>query len=109
MKVVQVLALNIRALARNYYEMSKEWHDKLYYQNVTQTYQKMDNQLYNKINMEAKSIAEDLNLSDRIEYLAQTLLLHSRIIRRTRKIFSFPVYRVTKKHSPGRPLKNFFC
>ena len=52
--------------------MSKESHDKLYYQNVTQTYQKTDNQLYNKINMEAKSIAEDLNLSDKIECLAQT-------------------------------------
>ena len=56
---------------RNFYEMTKSSHDKLYYENVTQNYKKSDKTFYNEINMEAKEIAEKLNLSDRIECLAQ--------------------------------------
>ena len=57
---------------RNFYEMTKESHDKIYYENVTQTYEKTNDELYNTINLEAKTIAEELNLSDKVECLAPT-------------------------------------
>ena len=43
-----------------------------YYKNTTKTYKKSTKRLENAINMEAKHIAENIKLDDRIESLAQT-------------------------------------
>ena len=58
--------------SRNFYEMTKESHDKLYVENITKTYRKTDSSAYNEINEEAKSIAKDLNLSKKVECLARS-------------------------------------
>ena len=56
---------------RNIYEMDNEIHDKLYVENVMRTYRKSNQSTYNNINIEAKSIAKDLDIEDKVECLAK--------------------------------------
>ena len=56
----------------NVYEMSPERHNKLSMENITKTYKKAPERLEIAINLEAKAIAEKLNLANRIENLART-------------------------------------
>ena len=57
---------------RNLYEMDKSAYDKLLMDNITKTYRKTDNNVYNEINREAKQIASGFNIADRVECLAKT-------------------------------------
>ena len=56
----------------NIYKMTPQEHKKLLKENVTKTYKKAPPKVETAINLEAKCIATNLNLSDRIERLAQT-------------------------------------
>ena len=58
--------------SRNFYEMDKVSHDKLYIENITKTYKKSDHLTYERINAEAKSIAEDLGAVEKVECLAKS-------------------------------------
>ena len=55
----------------NVYRMSTSEHNELLKENVTKTYKKAPEKLQKSINLEAKSIATNLKLSDRIEKLAE--------------------------------------
>ena len=55
----------------NIYRMLTSEHNKLLKENVTKTYKKAPEKLQKSINLEAKSIATKLKLSDRIEKLAE--------------------------------------
>ena len=55
----------------NVYKMPTSEHNKLLKENVTKTYKKAPEKLQKSINLEAKSIATNLKLSDRIEKLAE--------------------------------------
>ena len=55
----------------NIYRMSTSEHNKLLKENVTKTYKKAPEKLQKSINLEAKSIAAKLKLSDRIEKLGE--------------------------------------
>ena len=52
--------------------MDKVSHDKLYIENITKTYKKSDHLTYERINAEAKSIAEDLGVVEKVECLAKS-------------------------------------
>ena len=54
------------------YEVPPEHYKKLRKENVTKTYKKANDHLYNQINEEAKSIASNLGLDNRIESLAKS-------------------------------------
>ena len=56
---------------RNFYEMDKTSHDKLYTENITKTYKKTNHQIYDTINTEAKSTEKDLGIEDKVKYLAK--------------------------------------
>jgi len=56
---------------RNFYQMDKTAYDKLFIQNVTKTYKKADSSCYNNINYEAKSIAKQLGIDEKVECLAK--------------------------------------
>jgi len=56
----------------NLYEVPPEHYKKLLKENVTKTYKKANDHLYNQINGEAKSIASNLGLDNRIESLAKS-------------------------------------
>ena len=56
----------------NIYKMTPQEHNKLLKENVTKTYKKAPPKLETSINLAAKCIATNLDLSDRIEILAQT-------------------------------------
>ena len=65
---------NVYVLAEktnNVYKMPASEHNKLLKENVTKTYKKALEKLQKSINFEAKSMAKDLQLSDRIEKLAE--------------------------------------
>ena len=51
----------------NIYEMPTEYHEKLLKNNITKTYRKAPPKLANSVNLEAKQIARNLKLADRIE------------------------------------------
>ena len=55
----------------NVYRMPTSEHNELLKENVTKTYKKAPEKLQKSINLEAKSIATKLNLSGRIEKLAE--------------------------------------
>ena len=55
----------------NMYELKPEEHSKLLKENITKTYKKAPKNLDHEINFEAKKIAEDLHLDDRINCLAK--------------------------------------
>ena len=56
----------------NIYEMPEEQYKKVLHDNVTKTYKKAPPKLETSINLEAKNIAELINLDDRIECIART-------------------------------------
>ena len=56
----------------NLYEVPPNHYMKLLKENVTKTYKKANDHLYNHINEEAKSIATNLGLDDRVESLAKS-------------------------------------
>ena len=56
----------------NLYEMPPNDYKKLLYENITKTYKKLTYRLEHAINMEAKHIAKNIKLGDRIESLAKT-------------------------------------
>ena len=56
----------------NIYEMPEQQHKKLLHDNVTKTYKKAPPKLETSINLEAKSIAQLINLDDSIECVART-------------------------------------
>ena len=57
---------------RNFYEMNKESHDKLFIENITKTYKKTDQTTYERINKEAKSLAEEIGIPEKVECLAKS-------------------------------------
>ena len=56
----------------NLYEIPPNDYKRLLHENITKTYKKSTKRLENAINMEAKHIAENIKLDDRIESLAHT-------------------------------------
>ena len=54
----------------NLYKMSKEAYEKLLHDNVTKTYKKANDRVQKEINKEAKDIATQLKLQDKIECFA---------------------------------------
>ena len=56
----------------NIYELPKDTYNKLLNENITKTYKKAPPKLENAVNSEAKSIAEKLELADRVESLAKS-------------------------------------
>jgi len=59
--------------SRNFYELDKKSHDKLYFECVTKTYKKSDTITYDNINFEAQSVAKDLEIGDKVECLARNV------------------------------------
>lgn len=59
--------------SRNFYELDKESHDKLYMESITKTYKKSDAATYDKINVEALSVAKKLGVDDKVECLARNV------------------------------------
>ena len=57
--------------SRNYYKVDKNQHSKILNSSVTKSYKKAPKGTYDKINQEAKDIASDLDLDDRIECMAE--------------------------------------
>lgn len=55
----------------NMYMLTKEQYEKLLLENVTKTYKKAGSEVVEKINREAKGIAEQLKLEDRINRLSE--------------------------------------
>ena len=51
---------------RNYYEVSKADHDKMFEKNITKSYKKCNRKLVQNVNKSDKAIAESLELDDRI-------------------------------------------
>ena len=56
---------------RNIYEMEKSNYEKLLTDNITKTYKQSNNNVYNSINLEAKHIAKELEIADRVECVAE--------------------------------------
>ena len=56
---------------RNLYRMDRSTYDKLHTENVTKSYKKAEPNIYNNINLEAKKIAIDLKIADKVECLAK--------------------------------------
>ena len=56
----------------NIYEQKPEEHRRILMENITKTYNKAPKDLEHEINLEAKKIAENLELDDRINCLAKT-------------------------------------
>ena len=56
---------------RNIYGMDIESHEKLLRENITKTYKKADGNTIKQINGELKTIANDLNIGDRIDVMAK--------------------------------------
>ena len=57
--------------ASNIYEMPEKQHKKLLHDSVTKTYKKAPPKSETSINLEAKNIAQLINLDDRIECIAR--------------------------------------
>ena len=55
----------------NVYELNSQQHEKLLMENITKTYKKAPPRLNNSINLEAKSIATNMKIADRVECLAK--------------------------------------
>ena len=56
----------------NTYKMNKNAYNKYLTENITKTYKKTNKNKVNRINSEAKRIAEKLKLDDRIQQLQET-------------------------------------
>ena len=75
--------------SNNLYELTTEEYNKLQTENISKTYKQITVSAMNPINTEAKAIAKDLNLDERIEQYNQTqsfisLKTISKIFRTTR-------------------------
>ena len=75
--------------SNNLYELTTEEYNKLQIENISKTYKQITESAINSINTEAKAIAKDLNLDERIEQYNQTqsfisLKTISKIFRTTR-------------------------
>ena len=57
---------------RNIYEMTTDQYEKLLHENITKHYKAAPEEAYSNINNEAKTIAERLDLADRMESLARS-------------------------------------
>ena len=56
----------------NLHETDINRYNKLLTENISTTYRKTNNKAYNSINKEAKAIAEELKIGDRVDCLAKT-------------------------------------
>ena len=56
----------------NIYKMDRETYEKLLHENITKTYKKTDKKKVRAINIDAKKIAKDLELEDRIEKMQKS-------------------------------------
>ena len=56
---------------QNYYEVSKEDHEKILQENVTKTYQKSSRDLPHKINTEARKIAEKYKVDGNLDQICE--------------------------------------
>ena len=56
---------------RNLYELDKAQYEKLMKDNITKSYKKADARAYDEINVEARDIATDLSIEDRMEIMAK--------------------------------------
>ena len=54
---------------RNLYKMEKDDYNKYFTENITKTYKKSNMNKVNKLNLEAKKIADKLSISDRVDRL----------------------------------------
>ena len=54
---------------RNLYTMEKDDYNKYFTENITKTYKKSNMNKVNKLNLEAKKIADKLSISDRVDRL----------------------------------------
>ena len=52
--------------SRSIYKMDSETYEKFLHENITKTYRKTDKKRVRAINLDAKKIAKDLELEDRI-------------------------------------------
>ena len=57
---------------RNIYETDKNTYSKLLTHNISKTYKKTERNIYNKINKEAKIIANNYGVSERVDCLAKS-------------------------------------
>ena len=57
---------------RNIYETDKNIYSKLLTDNICKTYKKTEHNIYSKINKEAKIIANNYGVSERIDCLAKS-------------------------------------
>ena len=56
---------------RNLYKLDKAAYGKLYMENVTKSYKRVDSNVYHDINLEAKGIATELKIGDEVERMAK--------------------------------------
>ena len=56
---------------RNIYEMEKSHYEKLLTDNITKTYKQSNNNVHSSTNLEAKHIAKNLQIADRVECMAR--------------------------------------
>ena len=56
---------------QNFYEIKREDHEKILYENLTKTYKKANLSLPTKINIEAKNIAKEFNLDEKRNIMAK--------------------------------------
>ena len=57
---------------RHIYETDKTAYKKLLTDNISKTYKKTEHDIYNKINKEAKTIANNYGVSERVDCLAKS-------------------------------------
>ena len=58
--------------SRNIYETDKNTYNKLLTDNISKTYKRTVHNIYNKINKEAKTIANNYGVSERVDCLAKS-------------------------------------
>ena len=56
---------------RNIYEMEKSHYKKLLTDSITKTYKQSNNNVHSSTNLEAKHIAKNLQIADRVECMAR--------------------------------------
>ena len=56
---------------QNFYEIKKEDHKKIFYENVPKTYKKENPSLPKKVNIEAKKIDKEFSRDDKLNIMAK--------------------------------------